>query len=161
MSLRTLEKRSQAKCSIEKIDEIRQSAINRLLDAVYHLLEEYQSFQCCSLECDDVVVDSLTEGLKSIGLLSRPKAPYIGFSLSVLLRGIRNINIKSHCALLNEEPYGITPCTKRSLDTLHMSLDALESEISGLHPREINGQTWGEIETSDELDGCSSDEMSC
>lgn len=122
---------SLAKPVSGRVDESRQKAVLSIIDAMHAFLESYQGSNLhCTSECDAMVLGTLTKGMKSIGLLVRPTAPFKDMCFKDLAEKVRGIPIKTYCDSRN--PYPSATCTRKVKGRIDEKLKVLEAGISGV-----------------------------
>ncbi|KAI9733574.1 MAG: hypothetical protein M1834_003176 [Cirrosporium novae-zelandiae] len=78
---------------VDNIEKHRQEAIRQLVSALYDLVEELQGKKIGhSFACTSLMLGALLKAMKPLGLgFPRPEAPFTGFCINELVKGLRNM----------------------------------------------------------------------
>lgn len=116
----------------DTVNQQRQSALTETFAYLQGVLERYKgSKRICSsgIECDGMLLGSLTIGLNAINILQPPLPPYNGFSVKDVSEKLRDMNVPLHCPSRNRSYYGRT--CEGIITPLIAKLDELEQQLQG------------------------------
>ena len=78
--------------TIDSIDRYRQDAVQHIINKYYGLIQYFTDRDCCSFECNSILLGSLLKAMVDQGLYNpRPTRPSHGYSVAELIEGVRKI----------------------------------------------------------------------
>ncbi len=99
----TIPEQQDIDVSTDKINRCRQDTLSDIFAYLQGILENYQgSTRTCpqGIECDGMLLGSLTIGLKATNILEPPLPPYNGFSVKGLLERLSELRVPQFCSYI-------------------------------------------------------------
>ena len=104
---------------------------------MYDFLREYQRPDPhCKSHCDAMILGSVTRNLEAIGILTKPPAPYAGYSYKLLYETLRKMRIESYCGFIDGS-HTQQPCNRDAHRRIRRLTDKVEIEVHGIALEEI------------------------
>ena len=118
----------------DTIDQDRQNTLTEIFGYLQGVLERYKSGErICSqgIQCDAMILGSLTIGLNAINILQPPSPTYDGFSVKDVSEKLREMRIPQFCLINSRSYYSDRPCEGIE-EPLEAKLKQLEQRLQGI-----------------------------
>ncbi|EEP80974.1 predicted protein [Uncinocarpus reesii 1704] len=120
---------------INQMNEQREEAIERIVEYLYGLFDDFQSKNRCSLACSCMMLGALTKHMCGLKLFPRPSRPFAGLQLAALTDSLDDITTPDWTT---RGSYSSNhPC--KLAHVIRPTLESLEDSIIGLKLEEFPG----------------------